>query len=231
VKKHLGRNALGLLIVLSFIGHAAYWYRIPIVDNLEAIIYDVRLRLTMPRGVDPRIVIVDIDEKSLKEEGRWPWRRDRLGLFLDKLLDQYKAKVVGFDIVFAEKDESSGLRVLEAIGQNELKDNAPFQSALKTVTPKLQFDRLFADRWSLAITSRTKNGPAGNCRLQCLKRVSFRGVTSTSGTTPASARTCLTCSKPPRPPATSILNPMSTASCAGFLCWPSTTASITNRSL
>ena len=41
----------------------------------------------MPGTVDPRIVIVDIDEKSLQEEGRWPWRRDRLGLFLDRLFD------------------------------------------------------------------------------------------------------------------------------------------------
>jgi adenylate cyclase len=146
VKKHLGRYALGLLIVLFFIGHAAYWYRIPIIDNLEAIVYDVRLRLTMPRGIDPRIVIIDIDEKSLKEEGRWPWRRDRLALFLDHLFEQYKVKVVGFDVVFAERDESSGLKVLEGIAQRELKDNAQFQAALKEVTPRLEFDRLFAEK-------------------------------------------------------------------------------------
>lgn len=180
MKKHLGRNALGLLIVLFFIGHAAYWYRIPIVDNLEAIIYDVRLRLTMPRGVDPRIVIVDIDEKSLKEEGRWPWRRDRLGLFLDKLLDQYKAKVVGFDIVFAEKDESSGLRVLEAIGQNELKDNAQFQSALKSVAPKLEFDRLFAEKMQgrpvvLGYYFSDEERTSGNLPAPVLERGVFQG--------------------------------------------------------
>jgi adenylate cyclase len=107
VKKHLVRNALGLVVVLLFIGHAANWYRIPIVDNLEAIAYDLRLKLTMPGGVDPRVVIVEIDEKSLKEEGRWPWRRDHLGQFLDQLFDHYKVKIVGFDVVFAEKDESS----------------------------------------------------------------------------------------------------------------------------
>ena len=30
----------------------------------------------MPGGVDPRVVILDIDEKSLGEIGRWPWSRD-----------------------------------------------------------------------------------------------------------------------------------------------------------
>ena len=37
----------------------------------------MRLRMTMPRGVDERIVILDIDEKSLAEVGRWPWARNR----------------------------------------------------------------------------------------------------------------------------------------------------------
>ena len=39
----------------------------------------------MPRTMDPRVVILDIDEKSLLGqekggEGRWPWPRDRLAL-------------------------------------------------------------------------------------------------------------------------------------------------------
>jgi adenylate cyclase len=146
VKKHFVRSTLGLLVVALFIGHGANWYRIPIVDNLEAIAYDLRLKLTMPRGVDPRVVIVEIDEKSLKEEGRWPWRRDHLGQFLDQLFDHYKVKIVGFDVVFAETDESSGLKVLETIGERDLKDNREFQSALKAIAPMLQFDRLFAEK-------------------------------------------------------------------------------------
>ncbi len=35
------------------------------VERVELITYDVRLRLAIPGGVDARIVIVDIDEKSL----------------------------------------------------------------------------------------------------------------------------------------------------------------------
>lgn len=71
---------LGLLIVLFFAGNAARFYKLNFIDRLSAILYDYRLQLTMPRTVDERIVILDIDEKSLKEEGRRPWSRDRLAL-------------------------------------------------------------------------------------------------------------------------------------------------------
>ena len=103
----------------------------------------------MPRTVDPRIVILDIDEKSLAEkekggEGRWPWPRDRLALLLDKLFDQYEIAIVGFDVVFAERDESSGIRVLERLGERELRDVPQFQSVLTQIKPQLEYDDIFA---------------------------------------------------------------------------------------
>jgi len=146
VKKNALLIGLGLLIVLVFIGNAARFYHLNFVDQLSAILYDYRLQLTMPRTVDDRIVILDIDEKSLKEEGRWPWSRDRLALLMDKLFDKYGAAVVGFDVVFAEKDESSGLKVLQKIGQEQLKGDAQFQAVLTQIRPQLEYDRLFADK-------------------------------------------------------------------------------------
>ena len=154
MKKHLVRIALGLAVVLLFLGHAGRWYSIPVVHTLEAIAYDARLKLTMPvkrdppkpEDQDPRIVIVDIDEKSLAAEGRWPWRRDRLGLFLDRLFNDYHVKLVGFDVVFAERDESSGLRVLRELAGSELKNDATYQSLLPTIAPKLEYDRMFAEK-------------------------------------------------------------------------------------
>jgi adenylate cyclase len=135
---------LGLLIVLVFVGNAANFYHIGFVDRISSILYDYRLRLTMPQTVDDRIVILDIDEKSLKEEGRWPWSRDRLGELMDKLFERHGVAVVGFDVVFAEKDESSGLRVLQRLGQNQLRDDAAFHSTLAQIRPQLEYDQLFA---------------------------------------------------------------------------------------
>lgn len=146
MKKNAILIGIGLLIVLVFAGNAANFYRMPFVDKLSAVLYDYRLQMTMPGTVDDRIVILDIDEKSLKEEGRWPWSRDRLGLLMDKLFDKYGIAVVGFDVVFAEKDESSGLGVLQKIGQDQLKHDKEFQTVLEHIQPQLEYDKLFAGK-------------------------------------------------------------------------------------
>jgi len=155
IKKHLARIIIGLVVVLVFLGHVAQsgrqepLYQLPLIAKLENIVYDTRLRVTMPQTVDSSIVILDIDEKSLAEkelggEGRWPWPRDRLALLMDKLFDQYEVTVVGFDVVFAERDESSGIRVLERLSERELRDVPQFQSVLSNIKPQLEYDDIFA---------------------------------------------------------------------------------------
>lgn len=49
------------------------------------------------------IVIVAIDENSLSEIGRWPWSRTRHAMLVEKL-HRAHAKVIGFDVIFAEPD-------------------------------------------------------------------------------------------------------------------------------
>jgi adenylate cyclase len=146
VKKNSILIGLGVLIVLIFVGNAAHYYRIGFISQLSNVLYDYRLQLTMPGGVDDRIVILDIDEKSLKEEGRWPWGRNRLGLLMDKLFDQYGVVEVGFDVVFAEKDDSSGIKVLQQLSKNQLKSNVEFQTVLTQISPQFNYDQLFASK-------------------------------------------------------------------------------------
>ncbi len=72
---------------------------------------DKRLRdfMFVARGELPtsdNVVIVDIDEKSLKEYGQWPWQRDVFAKLLYSLSDA-KVGIIGLDIVFAEEDRSS----------------------------------------------------------------------------------------------------------------------------
>ncbi len=144
MRKHALLIGFGLVLTLFFVGGAANFYDIPLVRQLDSIAYDSKLRLTMPRSKDDRIVILDIDEKSLKEEGRWPWSRDKLAQLMNKLFDRYHIAVVGFDVVFAESDHSSGLGILQKLGRNQLRDDAQFQSALKRLRPKLEYDAIFA---------------------------------------------------------------------------------------
>ena len=73
------RIMLGLALVALFASHAAGWLGLQLIERLDNIIYDAQMRLTAPGGVVPRVVIIDSDEKSLREldeggAGRWPAR-------------------------------------------------------------------------------------------------------------------------------------------------------------
>jgi adenylate cyclase len=144
MKQHLARIVIGLLITLFFIGHAARYYHVPFIAQLDNIIYDARLQLTMPHGIDDSIVILDIDEKSLQEVARWPWPRDVMAGLIQKLFEKYQVNIVAFDVVFAEADYSSGIRSLEQLAQGALKDVPAYQQALRELRPKLDNDAQFA---------------------------------------------------------------------------------------
>ena len=144
-KKHGIIFALSLAVVLLMLLNASNVLPLRFIDRLENFSYDLRLNLLMPRTIDERIVIVDIDEKSLKEQGRWPWARDKMGTLVNQLFDHYQINTLGFDVVFAEKDESSGLKNLEWMQQQYLKDDTNFADALKKVKPRLDYDQIFAD--------------------------------------------------------------------------------------
>ena len=144
MKKNIVRYAGSVVILLLLIGHVTGWLSIGFIDTVERSIYDARLRLTMPGTVDSRLAIVDIDEKSLSEIGRWPWQRDRMGKLVDQLFDHYHIRLLGFDIVMAESDNSSGLRSLEALGNKELQHDLTYQRVLQQIRPGLDYDNLFA---------------------------------------------------------------------------------------
>ena len=60
------------------------------------------------------VVIVDIDEASLKEIGQWPWPRTVMADLVTHLT-QLGAAVIGFDIVFPEPDRMSPASVASSL--------------------------------------------------------------------------------------------------------------------
>ena len=134
------RWALLLAALLLALAHAIGVMPLRFVEQFEYSIADARLRATLPGTLDPRIVIVDIDEKSLATLGRWPWGRDRLAELADELFVRQRAGVVGFDMVFAEPDASSGLAALEQLAMQD----AQIAARLPAMRPALDHDRRFA---------------------------------------------------------------------------------------
>lgn len=143
-KNSIFRVFLGLLLSALLLGHSVQLYQIAPITALDAVIYDTHLKLSAKKGVDERIVILDIDEKSLASLGRWPWGRDKLATLVTDLFERYQVAVLGFNVVFAEADNSSGLVSLEAIANTRFKSNMALRSALNSLREALDYDVLFA---------------------------------------------------------------------------------------
>jgi len=145
LKRHWVRVLVSLLILLMFLMHTSQWHKWELIDRLDRIAYDVRLRLTMPETPDDRIVIVAIDEKSLAQQGRWPWPRDRMARLLDQLVDHYGVALVAFDVVFAEPEETSALALLDELGTNPAENDPLLQERYQQLRARFDHDATFVE--------------------------------------------------------------------------------------
>ncbi len=93
------------LIVTAFIS-SAYLFLPQKFQSLDNRIRDFYFTVRGPQKTDENIVIVDIDEKSIKALGQWPWERDTFAQIL-KNLSLDGAGIIGLDIVFSEADKTS----------------------------------------------------------------------------------------------------------------------------
>lgn len=115
-----------------------------LTDRIDLFFYDMRMRVAKVE-TDPRIVIVDIDEKSIAEVGRWPWSRDVVAQLISKMADTYEAQTIAFDVLFAEPDNSSGYATLARLASSTLKDVPQFGRQLQVLKPALDFDARMAE--------------------------------------------------------------------------------------
>jgi adenylate cyclase len=102
--------------ILALFGLLAWRYEDPYVFQLlRARVFDAYQKI-QPRTVagESPVVILDIDEKSIQELGQFPWPRT---VVADLVANATKmgVSVMGFDIVFADADQTSVARVTDAI--------------------------------------------------------------------------------------------------------------------
>ncbi len=99
--KHPGTRALLLFVVLSA-GLLSTLECFHFIDFREQASLDWRFRLRGQQAADPRILLVQIDDASLKAVGEWPWRRSVYAELL-QLLAEAHPRGVFFDILFTEQ--------------------------------------------------------------------------------------------------------------------------------
>src|ERR1051325_3180172 len=109
------RAGISVLVFLLFAAHSAGRLPVGLLDKLDRYAYDALVVLNLEGGVDPSVVTVDIDEKSLAAEGHFPWPRDKLAQLVTALFDRYRIGVLGLDYVFPEADRSPTLDLLDPV--------------------------------------------------------------------------------------------------------------------
>lgn len=138
-----GRWALGLLLTLGACCQLVGLLPSEVIERLDNICDGLRMQ-ARPAVLDMRIVIVDIDEASLVSVGRWPWSRDVVARLVGRLGDDYRARAIGFDVVFSEPDTSSGYAVLERLAGDQLKNIPAFREQLGALRAGMDYDGLLA---------------------------------------------------------------------------------------
>jgi adenylate cyclase len=137
------RLGISFGVFVLFMLHVSGAVHFRLLDAVENFSYDARVRLSLPNATDPRVVIVDMDERSLIAEG-WPWRRDKLAGLIDRLFDQYQIRAFGFDMVFSEPDDRA-LGAYEELASGLLADVAGLRERADQVRASLDYDRRFSD--------------------------------------------------------------------------------------
>src|ERR1700691_4397569 len=109
---HKGSFAISLLVTLfalatyyvTFVGERP----MPMSDfvyRMEWSSLDTRFQFRGRTRTDPRIIIVDVDQESQEQLGRWPFPRIHFAHLLDALRED-GARVVAFDISFSKPDQT-----------------------------------------------------------------------------------------------------------------------------
>ena len=96
-------NAFTVSVLITLLSLFIYSLELSFFKLLELKAYDFKMSLRDTRPVSGQVVIVAIDEHSLKREGRWPWPRTRLAKLVDKLTES-GAAVIGLDFFFPESE-------------------------------------------------------------------------------------------------------------------------------
>jgi len=133
---------ISILITLVFVaiyGSAFLRYSsdsfLELLDK-QIVDYAVRYRGTTLKS--DTVAVVAIDTKSIDKYGQWPWKRNIMAKLLHELQTHYKIKVLGYDVVFSERDTNdvTSEQVLERFYQKakkKLKDSQPIVGDLKKI--------------------------------------------------------------------------------------------------
>lgn len=147
MKKIFRLNPITITVMAIIVGISAYMAGIPFLDLMELKTIDLRFAARGPIDPSPYVTLAVVDEKSLSEEGKWPWPRKKMGDLITKLSDA-GARVITFDIVWAEPDDQRSVKTVDAM-QDQAKaleiQDPNFNQYLIELRSQADHDQLLAD--------------------------------------------------------------------------------------
>ncbi len=94
-----------MVVILATLLFAGRLFDVSPVETLRLKTFDYYQKIS-PRDVTTNsVVIVEITEQDLKKYGQWPWPRNLIANLHNRIY-QYGAKVIQYNIIFAERDRS-----------------------------------------------------------------------------------------------------------------------------
>ena len=100
--------AVSLLVLALFYTNSA--------EGLEAKLYDFRAKARATKKAGDKVVLIGIDDKSIREIGKYPWPRSFMGEMVKHLSDA-GAEVIGLDILYSDAELNPGLDAVRKIAK------------------------------------------------------------------------------------------------------------------
>lgn len=119
-------------LLLSGVLCCAYLFEPKLVQVLNLKVTDLVLETVFVKATAKNVVTVDIDEKSIKELGQWPWPRYRIAELAD-VIRESGARTIGVNILFPDQDRTS-----PKLWQKNLQNDLGYLVDTSKIAPHLQ---------------------------------------------------------------------------------------------
>jgi CHASE2 domain-containing sensor protein/tRNA A-37 threonylcarbamoyl transferase component Bud32 len=143
----IGSFVIAICMYLSFMTFSPF-------ERLEKQIYKIEMRLDTPRNPgESKVAIINIDDKSIKELGQWPWPRHIIAEMI-KILKRNGAKFISPDMIFSEKEQNPGIEEIKNLYSEILKRENTYASGkkdtwilaeLKEIENRLDNDKILSE--------------------------------------------------------------------------------------
>ncbi|WP_158048395.1 CHASE2 domain-containing protein [Stutzerimonas balearica] len=158
---------LGMALAVFCLSILLETLRPPLIERLDEGVRDLVLQHAAVPELEERVLLVDIDEESIRRLGHWPWSRELIADLVEVLLADYGAQAIGMDIVFTEPGDTLGDARLAMLAQHaplalaQIMDFTPRQPPLLSghLTPPYQPE---GDHQQKMIAARPAYGFIGN---------------------------------------------------------------------